>query len=315
VAGGAASSGDPDTVTTWKREGDRPPHRLVRAIRDRPELRAALDALAEGDFGAPTDASGDRLDEAILWMVARAWADDDECLASAVDAIRVAQAIQPVEREVTRHRWFPVPATEREAIFTIEGRWARCSMDADAEERRRAFDALERLMAEQPFPLWRGGLLHGRDEALDGLRDRWESDWPVPSDAWERDLARFHTALDETEPYLDYDGPFATIHEHVPLDHGLHWFSSWQTSHFQIQAQSVLLRAVILYHDGEPIDRVGYRDLRPEMIDSPTRIFFREDTLAGCESMYDAMVTVDPEEMDREDRLWSGAPDPPAGGE
>jgi len=302
-----SATANADTVAAWKHMGDRPPHVLVRAIRERPDLSDALDALAVGDFGQATDATGDRLDEAILWMVARAWADDESCLESAVDAIRVAQAIQPVDREIERtvRGWFA--ASEREALFTIEARWVRCSSAADTDLRGQAHEALERLVAEQPFPVARDFLLP-HDRSLNDLRDRWEYDWPVASEYWEDSVSHVEHSLDRVEPYFDYDGPFDEVYDHVPIPPNEPAPLGWFQSQRQIQAQSALLRAVLRHHSGDPVEDLRFHDHSIEMRDEPARLFLHEDSLAGCETKRDPFVTLDLEVLDADDRRWTEDP-------
>jgi hypothetical protein len=187
----------------WKVHGV-PPAPLVRQLRREPALRAEIRALADGSYGRATDASGRELDEVLMWMVALAHADDDErCLESIVDALRVARAVAPAPHETTDSEW----ADESLVLASLEGRLATCSRAADLRTRSRAAGVLFAHHAAQAWTTPPERLLLELTRELAALRAALEADLLAGTDpAWRARLTAVEAALDDIEWALDADG-------------------------------------------------------------------------------------------------------------
>ncbi len=70
----------------------------------------------------------------MMWMVARAHAEEERCLESVVDAVHMAQAIQPAPRE-SRDAELPDEAL---VLASCEARLTICTQRADSATRERA---------------------------------------------------------------------------------------------------------------------------------------------------------------------------------
>lgn len=127
----------------WLEWGEPSPP-LVEKLRGSAGLRAAVGRLAEGDFGADTGASCEELEEALLFLSARAHAAPaGECVDAFFDALRVARAVQPLPRacngpELPHEGWMLGSVTEPAV---------RCSRAVGDETRLAMIRALERFDA------------------------------------------------------------------------------------------------------------------------------------------------------------------------
>lgn len=144
----------------WLEWGE-PAPALVERLRDSAELRASVGRLAEGDFGADTAASCEELEEALLFLAARAHAAPrGECVDAFFDALRVARAVQPLPRACTG----PELPHEGWMLGSVTEPAVRCSRAVDEETRLAMIRALERFDAAAwplaPFYVvdhwWRG---------------------------------------------------------------------------------------------------------------------------------------------------------------
>ncbi len=266
---------DSRQIDSWKRDGV-PPEGLVQQLRRNADARSALAALAEGDHGEATDASGDELDEVMLWMVARAYAEDTGCLDAIVDAVRIAQAIQPVLR-VSRDP----SGDEMLVLASVEPRLATCSASAAAASRQRTTEALLRLAEAHTWPGSPLLLLRQPNADLEWAtteldRDVFASEYME----WNARVSAAEHALDDAERIFAHRGPRDTLPDDLRFRFGV--LSSMLSAEQWDRIETRLFVAALRFHSGQALD--------DELMLHEGTLSTRE--LVGCDTIYDGSIRI-----------------------